>query len=387
MMSSSLHVGFNLIYLMPGRTGGMETVARELIPAIADARPNWRLTAFAGRDAQDVEGPWRDAVADWITLPVAATNRIEWVGAEQFLLPPRAHRAGVDLLHSLGATSPLCGSFMRVVSIYDFNYKVLPESHNRVLGTGLEMLIRWGSQRSDRIITCSDNTRRDAVRFLGVAPERIDTVPLGLGATTAKDLVPTSPEELRARFHTGERKVALTLSDKRAHKNIIGLVEAAALIPVEHRPVFIVAGYSTPHVREIQARISQLGIQDYFRLTDWVSEADREGLYALADVFVFPSLYEGFGLPVLEAMARGVPVVCSNAASLPEVAGDAGLAVSPHDHQGLATSIARVLFQDGLAERLSDSGWQRAAQFTWANAAEGTVASYERALALNGRPA
>ncbi len=385
-MSRDLHIGFNLVYLMPGRTGGMETVARELIPAIAAARPDWRLTVFAGRDAQDVEGPWRDAVTDWITLPATATNRAQWVGAEQFLLPTRAHRAGVDLLHSLGATSPLRGSFTRVVSIYDFNYKILPESHNRVLGAGLDMLIRWGSQRSDRIITCSDNTRNDAVRFLGIEPERIDTVPLGLGATTAKDLIPTHPDDLRARFHTGERKVALTLSDKRAHKNIIGLVEAAALIPPERRPIFIVAGYSTPHVREIQARISQLGLQDYFRMTDWVSEADREGLYALADVFVFPSLYEGFGLPVLEAMARGVPVVCSNAASLPEVAGDAGLAVSPHDHRGLATSIERVLFQEGLAASLRDSGRHRAAQFTWARSAEGTVASYARALALNGQP-
>ncbi len=382
-MSRGLHVGFNLVYLMPGQTGGMETVARELIPAIAEAQPGWRLTVFAGRDAQDVEGPWRDAVTDWITLPVSATNRVEWVGAEQFLLPPRAQRAGVDLLHSLGATSPLRGDFTRVVSIYDFNYRILPASHNRVLGTGLDMLIRLGSRRSDRIITCSDNTRNDAVRFLGIDPERIDTVPLGLGATAGKDLSPTPTNELRTRFHTGERNVALTLSDKRAHKNIIGLVESAALIPPERRPIFIVAGYSTPHVREIQARIAELGIQDDFRLTDWVSDADREGLYRLADVFVFPSLYEGFGLPVLEAMARAVPVVCSNAASLPEVAGDAGLAVSPYDHRGLANSIERVLFEEGLAQNLRESGQRRAAQFTWAHAAEGTVASYERALAPN----
>jgi glycosyltransferase involved in cell wall biosynthesis len=384
-MSRDPHVGFNLVYLMPGRTGGMETVARELIPAIAEARPNWRLTVFAGRDAQDAEGPWRDAVSDWVTLPATATNRVQWVGAEQLLLPPRAQRTGVDLLHSLGATSPLRGRFTRVVSIHDFTYKILPESHNRVLGTGLEMLIRWGSRRSDRVIACSENTRNDALRFLDIDPERIDTVPLGLGATAAKDLVPTHPDELRARFDMGGQRVALTLSDKRAHKNILGLVQAAALIPPARRPIFIVAGYSTPHVREIQARISELGVQDYFRMTDWVSDADREGLYKLADVFVFPSFYEGFGLPVLEAMARGVPVVCSNAASLPEVAGDAGLAVSPNDHPGLAISIERVLFEEGLAASLRDSGRHRAAQFTWARSAEGTVASYERALALTGQ--
>jgi glycosyltransferase involved in cell wall biosynthesis len=271
------------------------------------------------------------------------------------------------------------------VSIYDFNYKILPESHNRVLGTGLDLLIRWGSRRADRIITCSDNTRNDAVRFLGIEPDRIDTVSLGLGATTAQDLMPADAEPLRIRFQTGERKVALTLSDKRAHKNIIGLVEAAALIDRARRPIFIVAGYSTPHAREIQERISQLGLEDYFRLTDWVSEADREGLYRLADVFAFPSSYEGFGLPVLEAMARDLPVVCSNAASLPEVAGDAALAVNPHDHGGLAASIERVLFEEGLAASLRDAGRRQAARFTWAHTAEGTVASYERAIGLNGQ--
>jgi glycosyltransferase involved in cell wall biosynthesis len=376
-----MHLAFNLVYLMPGRTGGMETVARELIPAIASERPDWHLTVFAGRDADAVEGPWRDAVAEWVTLPVRATNRLQWVAGEQLVLPPRARRARIELLHSLGATAPLHGAFTRVLSIYDFNYKVIPQSHHRVLGAGLDVLVRLGAQRSDRVIACSAHTRRDAVRFLHLEPERIDVVPLGLGATTSTSFTGTPVDELRQRFRAGERKIVLTLSDKRAHKNILGLVETAALIAPERRPLFIVAGYSTPHEREVRARISALGLDDDFRLADWVSDADREGLYALADAFAFPSLYEGFGFPVLEAMARGLPVACSNAASLPEVAGDAALTIDPHDHEALATALERVLYENGLAERLRSLGAERAAQFTWARTAQQTIASYERALA------
>lgn len=381
-----MRLGFNLVYLMPGRTGGMETVARELIPAIATERPDWHLSVFAGRDAADLDGPLRDAVQDWVTLPVRATNRLEWVLGEQLLLPARARRAGVDLLHSLGATAPLRGDFTRVLSIYDFTYKLIPESHNRVLGAGLDVLVRLAARNSDRIIACSEHTRSDAVQLLGIDPVRIDAVALGLGATSAANLNATPLQELRERFDTGDRKVVLTLSDRRAHKNVLGLVEAAALIAPERRPRFIVAGYSTPHEREVRQRIGALGLDADFRLADWVSEADREGLYALADVFAFPSLYEGFGLPVLEAMARGVPVVSSNAASLPEVAGDAALTVDPHEHHSLAAALERVLFEDGLAERLRAAGRVRAAKFTWARTAQGTIASYERACAFSGRP-
>jgi glycosyltransferase involved in cell wall biosynthesis len=380
-----MHLAFNLVFLMPGRTGGMEIVARELIPAIAAERPDWHLTAFAGRDAADVDGPLRDAVADWVTLPARATNRLQWVGGEQLLLPARARHAGVDLLHSLGGTAPLRGDFTRVLTIHDFTYELIPESHNRLLGAGLGVLIRLGARTSDRVIACSEHTRTDAVRLLGLDPARIDAVAWGTGATRTAGLRATPSQELRERFATGNRKVVLTFSDRRAHKNILGLVEAAALIAPERRPRFIVAGYSTPHEREVRKRISERGLDGDFQLADWVSEPDREGLYAIADVFAFPSAYEGFGLPVLEAMAREVPVVCSNAASLPEVAGDAALTVNPHEYQALAVALERVLFENGLAERLRTAGRNRAARFTWARAAQGTIASYEHALASRQR--
>jgi glycosyltransferase involved in cell wall biosynthesis len=368
------HVGLNLVYLVPGQTGGMETVARELIPALAVARPDMRLTAFVNREAAEEQGPWRDA-AEWVPLPVRARSRVDWVRAEQTMLPRAAAAAGVELVHSIGATAPLWGRFRRVLSIYDFTYKLYPESHNAVYGRGLDLLVRLGVRRSHRVITCSQNTRRDAQRLLSARGETVDVVPLGLGAQSTVE--PTPEPELRERVGIEQgRPVVLTFSDRRPHKNLRRLIEAA-----QHGDYhLVIPGYSTPHERELRELISALDLEQRVRLLPWVEDADREGWYRLATVFVFPSLYEGFGLPVLEAMARGVPVACSNAASLPEVAGDAALLFDPLDTQAITAAIERLLRDPQEAERLRVAGREQAARFSWAATAAGTLASYDRAL-------
>ena len=147
------------------------------------------------------------------------------------------------------------------------------------------------------------------------------------------------------------------------------------------RPSLVVPGYPTPHETELRQLAESLGIHGLVRFPQWLPLADLEGLYALADAVVFPSLYEGFGLPVLEAMARGVPVACSNRSSLPEVAGDAALLFDPEDVQAIRLAIERLLRDRELASRLRDAGPARAATFTWRRTAELTAACYERALA------
>jgi glycosyltransferase involved in cell wall biosynthesis len=374
------HIGLNLVFLVPGETGGMEVVARELIPALVKAAPpGMRFTAFVNREATAAAGgPWGDLLPA-VTVPVSARNRVQWVLGEQVVLPVLATRAGVDLVHSLASTAPLWGRFRRVVTVHDLIYARFPEAHAGLRDRGMRVLVPGAVRRSHRVIADSQSTREDLVELLGVSQERIDVVPLGLGSVQRE---PPLPErEVRARFDLGERSVVLSLSAKRPHKNLPALIAAFARLPAEGRPVLVLPGYPTAHERELRERARSLGVDGDVRFPAWVADAELEGLWALARVFVFPSLYEGFGLPVLEAMARGVPVACSNASSLPEVAGEAALLFDPHDQSAIARALERLLEDEALRERLLALGSERAREFTWERTAELTLESYARALA------
>ena len=377
LVVGGVHVGLNLVFLVPGRTGGLEVYANELLRALARTRPDLRLTAFVNREARVVGGPW-DEVGQVVEVPVRASNRVEWVRGEQALLPRLAHRAAVDLVHSLGSTAPAYGRFRRVVTIHDLHYRVVPDAHFGLLGLGMRVLVPLAARTSHRVIAISQATRADVRRLLRVPDDRLDVVLNGLGATPRDVAEPEGV--LRARHALGERRVALSVSAKRPHKNLLRLVEALAAIPAQRRPVLVVPGYPTAHERELRERAAQLRVLDDLRLLGWVSAAELEGLYALAAVFVFPSLHEGFGLPVLEAMRRGVPVACSNVSALPEVAGDAALLFDPLDVDAIAAALDR-LGDESLRASLRERGLRRAQEFGWPGAGRKHEEVYERAAA------
>jgi glycosyltransferase involved in cell wall biosynthesis len=373
-----LHVGLNLIFLVPGESGGMEVYATELLRALAAERPDLRLTAFVNREARAAGGPW-DELAGVVEVPVNARSRVQWVRGEQQLLPGLARRAGIDVLHSMGSTAPGRGRFARVVTIHDLHYRVVPGAHSGLLGLGMRVLIPLAAHRSQRVIADSQATGRDLMRYLRVPAERLDVIACGFGMTRAGD--PEDEAVLRERHALGDRQVALSVSAKRPHKNLMRLLEALAAIAPERRPVLVIPGYPTPYERELRDAAARLGVVGDVRFLDWVAGPELEGLYALAALSVFPSLYEGFGLPVLEAMARGVPVACSDRGSLPEVAGDAALLFDPEDVTAIGAAITRLLGDRAEADRLRTAGRVQAARFTWSAAARATAASYERAAA------
>jgi len=372
-----LTVGLNLIFLVPGETGGMEVYARELLAAMAAVEaPSTRFVAFINRETEHQPGPWLQ-MAHSVVVPVRASRRAEWVRGEQELLPRLAAREGVKLMHSLASTAPAWGRFRRVVTVHDLIYRRFPEAHAGLRSLGMRVLVPLAVRRSGRIITDSASTKRDVVELLGTPAERIDVVPLGIGAL--ERVAPLPEPELRERFALGDRRVLLALSAKRPHKNLAALLEACALL--EPRPILVLGGYKTAYEGELRERAQALGIADDVRWPGWIDAAELEGLWRISAGFVFPSLYEGFGLPVLEAMARGVAVACSNASSLPEVAGDAALLFDPSDPRAIAGAIAQLLAGGAAIERLRAAGLQRAATFTWQRTASLTLDSYARAMA------
>jgi glycosyltransferase involved in cell wall biosynthesis len=365
-----VRVGLNLVFLVPGETGGRETYARELVRALVAERPDLELTAFVNRET--AAAGWSEPV-DAVTLPVRARRRVEWALGEQVALPRAARRAGVDVLHSLANTAPGWGPYRRVVTIHDLLYKRFPEYHPRAMRWGTAGLVSLAARRSDRVITVSEASRRELVELLGVPDAKIDVVPNGIGSTAAA----ASARSL----DVGDRPVVLAVGTRLRHKNLGALVEALALMDPAGRPILVMAGHPTDVDAELRARIAALDLAADVRLLGAAPPDELESLYAAADLVAQPSLYEGFGLPVLEAMARGVPVACSDIPPLREVAGDAARYFDPRDPATIAAAITELLADPQERRRLAEAGHARTARFSWAAAARETAESYERALA------
>ena len=244
----------------------------------------------------------------------------------------------------------------------------------------MRLLVPAAVKASRRVIADSQATKDDVVREIGFPAQRIDVVHL---ATTLPPAgAPVTPEaELRARLELGDRPTLLSLAAKRPHKNVEGLIDALAGIPAERRPVLVVPGYATEHEPALRERARTAGVEAAVRFPGWLPRADVEGLWRACTAHVLPSFYEGFGLPVLEAMARGVPGACSDRASMPEVAGDAALLFDPSDPAAIRAAIERLLGDAALRERLRSAGLARAAEFSWERCARETAAVYARVLA------
>jgi glycosyltransferase involved in cell wall biosynthesis len=377
-MSGLRRVGLNLLFLVPGETGGSEIYVRNLLPRLAEARPDLELVAFVNREGAglDLGG------IETVPVGVSGRGRARRVLAEQVHLPRLGRRHGIDLLHSPGTSAPRRPGVVSVVTILDVIYASHPEAHTLPMRLGMRVVVPLAARGADRVITISRAAAGEIADELGVPPERIDVTYLG-----GRPVGPATPEgELRRRLGLGDAPLVLSVSARRPHKNLLRLVEAFAAVTAEPAPLLVVPGYETPFEDEIRARAVALGVEERVRFLGWMGDEDLEGLYAASTCFVFPSLAEGFGLPVLEAMQRGLPVACSRASSLPEVAGEAARYFDPLDVADITAALSELLWDAALRDRLAAAGRTQTERFSWERTARETGESYDRAWAER-RPA
>ena len=344
---------------------------RRLVPALLGLRSGLRLTLFAASEAYPSlqAEPWAGEVAI-VRVPVHARSRAKRVLAEQTLLPRAARRARVDLLHNTLNTAPAFPGVPQVTTIHDVIYKRFPETAGR-LNAGVALLVPLAARRSRLILTDSQAAKKDIVELLGVAPNRVAVAPLGPGLPEPDE--PLAEVDVRDALGLEEEPIVLTVAAKRPHKNLARLLEGWALL--EANAMLVVPGFATSFEAGLKQHAGEQA-----RFVGWLDDRTLDGLYRAATCVVLPSLAEGFGLPVLEAMARATPVACSDIAPLREVAAEAAVYFDPHDSASIGRSLKRLLTEPELRAQLIAAGVERARLFTWSGTAELTLSCYERAV-------
>ena len=300
-------------------------------------------------------------------------NRLWW---QQVQVPRRAHAECADILHVPGFDAPAWNPCPTVLTCHDLIGALFPQNLPPVARFYWSRWLPWSLRWADAILADSEATRRDILRLTPVQDNRITVAPLAVD----KLFQPTdiaAQSACRALYGLPEQFV-LYVGTFEPRKGIDTLIDAFALLAPRYPETHLVlAGKKGWYWESMLQAIETLGLQDRVHVTGYVADADLPALYAAAQVFAFPSRYEGFGLPILEAMACGTPVVCANTSSLPEVCGDDALTVPPDAPAALADALAALLSNPALAADLRARGLTRAGQFTWDRTAELTLQVYE----------
>ena len=377
MTDTRPHVGLNAQLLSGSagyRSAGIHGYIAQLLRWLPVADAGLRYTAFANRAAAALIGALPVRSTRWPTARPGV--RLVW---EQLFQPLAARQAGCDLLHGLAFVSPLAQPCPTVVTVHDLSFTLFPDLFRGANAAYLRLFTRLSCRRAARIIADSENTRADVIRLYGVPGQRVKAISLGVDVQFHPRPLDEVAEFRRA--HCLPDRFILFVGTLEPRKNLIQLIEAFSNIKYQTSDLkLVLVGGKGWYYGPVLAAVERLNLQERVILAGYVPASELPLWYAAADVFAFPSRYEGFGLPVLEAMACGTPVVTSTASSLPEVAGDAALTVSPDDVDALTDALRRALTDTAWREEARAKGIARAATFTWESTARHTAAVYRHVL-------
>jgi alpha-1,3-rhamnosyl/mannosyltransferase len=373
-------VGVNLLWLVPGVVGGSEEYGVRLLEAFADrgrGRPDLDVRLFVNRRTVDAHPGLVERYATTVA-PLDGRSRPLRIAAESTWLAAEVRRQAIDVVHHLGGTMPPLRTAPGIVTVHDLQPFTRPEGFSVTKRTYLRLTVGPSVRRARWVTSLSAWVRDDVVARCGVDPARTVVIPPGVEARAPVD--PTAVAGLRRRLGLGDRPFVLYPGITYTHKNHRTLVRALAVLrdrgaPV---PVAVFPGGSGDAEGELRAEVDRLGLADVVCRPGRLPEDELWLLYDAAAALAFPSRYEGFGLPVLEAMSVGCPVLAGHVCALPEVVDGGGVLLDPDDPVAWADAIGRVVADPAWRAQLAARGRQRAATFTWDRAADQLDELYRR---------
>jgi glycosyltransferase involved in cell wall biosynthesis len=372
-----MHIGLNAHLLSLEETyrgAGINWYIRNLLTHLPRVDHDNRYTAFVG----DRRFTRSELALKLSRLPTSRpVVRVFW---EQVVQPAALQKERVDLLHALAFVTPLLSPCPSVVTIYDLSFLLYPQSFKRSKRFYLGLFTRLSARRARRIIAISKSTKRDVVRLLGVPPGKVEVVYCGIDEVF-RPLTEDQVDAFRSKRGLPERFI-LFVGTIEPRKNVTRLIEAFANLQTCRLKnlKLVIGGAKGWFYEDAFARVEELGLEGEVMFPGYIPVSELPLWYNAAKLFVYPSLYEGFGLPLLEAMACGTPVVAANTSSLPEVVGKAGLTVDPLDVEGLAEAMRRALSDKDLRQEMRERGLKKAKGFSWTKTARETVQVYRRAM-------
>lgn len=297
------------------------------------------------------------------------------IRVEQLETPAVLRQLKADVYHGMAFVAPLRAPCKTIVTVHDLSFITRPETHKPLNRAYLTLFTRLSCRRAARVIAVSEWTKRDVAHYFGVAPEKIDVIPHGVPPRFVRASA-DAIHQFKQDKKIGPNSI-LFLGSLEPRKNLVSLIEALPALGLQEYQLIVIGGEGWKF-SGVYGRIKALGLEKHVRFEGYVGNDDLPLWLSACDVFAYPSLYEGFGMPVIEAMACGAVVVASNATSLPEVVGDAGLMHPPTDIPALAAQLRRALSDGELRATLREKAITRAAGYTWQKAAQMTVQTYDK---------
>lgn len=378
-----MHIGINLLYLLPGIVGGTQTYAEELLFALSTLDGENCYTLFVNEECRDLPLPDNDNFKR-LVCPVRASSRAARYRYEQMVLPRLVKREGCDILHSLGYVGPLhlSAPCRHLVTIHDLNYLAFQQAMSLQKRLLLGFFVRQTANRAHHIIAVSHFSKDQIVQHLDIPPNKITVIHEAHKRRTASQ---EDTDTIIARYGIRTPYI-IAFSSLSLNKNIPRLIEAFKLLSATHPHQLVLLGHIPPST-DLRQQVAGMGLNERVVFTGYAPDSHVHQLLGNADLFAFPSWYEGFGLPILEAQRLGVVVASSKAASLPEVAGNGAFFFDPYSVQEMVMAISRCLTDTRLRAALKERGRLNAGRFSWQRAAEETFKVYENIYATKGHPA